>query len=114
MSELETVSLCEITDTNHLVASWISNISLILRSHRLEVLVHEHLPLQDCYRALWNQSHLMGYEEFWAKRAETQDHGAEAKDEGSVALRELAIEMNRGVSLDTEYFCFVARKVPSC
>ena len=55
----------------------------------------------------------MGYEEYWARRAETQDHGAESEETSSIAPKELAAEMKRGVSLDAEYFCFVARKVSS-
>lgn len=55
----------------------------------------------------------MGYEEFWAKRAERQNHGAEITKESRDALVELAREMKEGVSLDAEYFCLVARKAPA-
>ena len=113
-SELKTVSPSKIKDTDHIILSWISNINLLLRSHGLEVLAHEHIPLQDRYRTLWNQSHLMGYEEFLARKAERQDNGAAPEEESSTALSELAVEMRKGVSLDAKYFCFVARKVSSC
>ena len=83
----------------------------MLRSHGLEVLVQEQIPLQDPYRPLWNESHLMGYEEFWAKKLERQDHGPKEIEESRSALRDLAGEMRKGVSLHAEYFCFVARKI---
>ena len=78
----------------------------MLKSHGLEVLVQDHIPLQDHHRPLWNSSHLMGYEELWARRLERQEHEAEETEESRNALRELDGEMKKGVSLDAEYFLF--------
>ena len=111
MSKLDIMPLFEIPDTDPHTTSWISDISLILRAHGLELLVHEHIPLQDRCRALWNQSHFMGYEEMRARKVERQDHGANVVEESDIVLRDLVGEMESGVSLDARYFCFVARKI---
>ena len=58
----------------------------------------------------WSQSHLIGYEEVWAKKYETSGHNPEILRKGKKAVENLEAEFGSGTSLDTQYLCLLLKK----
>ena len=63
------------------------------------------------YRMQWCQSTLMSFEEFWARKVESAENRAEVLRESAHAVQALNEEIKRGVSMDTEWFCVVQKKL---
>ncbi len=90
---------------------WIPFLVPIVTSQGLEVLMHQKILLQDCYRTLWNQSHTMGYEEFWARKMKSAEQRMAILQESNETMKKLKEEMKEGVYINNEWLCIVAKKV---
>ena len=53
----------------------------------------------------------MTFEEFWARKAESAEDRQEVLREGARAVQALNEEIKQGVSMDTEWFCVVQKKL---
>lgn len=89
----------------------LADASASLNDTGLATIVQDRIGMQDCYRMFWGQSHLMGYEELFVKRVDASGGGAGEIREGMDAMEELQRELRLGASLDTEWFCVVAKRV---
>ena len=80
-----------------------------MTSKDFEMVTHEQIRAPEFYRHLWNQSHLMSYEEFCARVAGA-DRGEMALQESREIVKMLRNEMEMGVYLELTWFCVVVRK----
>ena len=53
---------------------------------------------------------MVSHEEFWARKIDTAEDRAEVLRESIQAVKLLEEEIQKGVSIDTEWFCIVRRK----
>ena len=84
-----------------------------MASKGFEMMAHEHIHLPRCYRNSWNQSHLMKYDEFWARKVASAKDKGKALRESKEAVQSLRNEMERNVYLELTWFCVIVRKILS-
>ena len=84
--------------------SWIPSVPEIATNAGLQLLTHDTIAMRDEIRPLWTLSTILGMEEGASKSGGTK------ADEIRSTIEAMQEEIRQGTSIDTNFFCTIARK----
>jgi len=93
-----------VASMTHYVYRWVPELCTTTSSLGLQTITCDVIPLTDEYRTFWNHSNLLAMEDFATKMK------GEKSTEMKALMTTIGEEFAQGVSLDTEWFCYVGMK----